>query len=103
MAVFSILQKQSTRVIILAILVVILLGIIVYNMFNVENKEFERVLTCPECGRQIAVALPDGKIGNQVCDKCRISLGYAWKCSDCDYEFSFTPKRNPYDPRKEKR
>jgi predicted RNA-binding Zn-ribbon protein involved in translation (DUF1610 family) len=93
-------NKRAINPVILAILTIVL-GVVVYLQYFSGTPPPEgalRVVKCSGCGNKSVNQIKDINDRNDprcICAKCRKPLGYAFKCDDCDFEFSVIPIDKP--------
>jgi len=84
------------RYYVLAILAVTFV-VTVYMQFFYKPKQEEgalRLIQCQECEHKAVKRIKDIANPNEAathCEKCGKQVGYAYKCEDCDREFSIIP------------
>lgn len=89
-------NKRVRNPVILAMLAIVL-SVVVYKQYFSSTPAPEgalRVVKCSGCGDQTVKLIKDindKRDPKCICAKCRKPLGYAFKCEDCDFEYSVIP------------
>ncbi|MFZ2656875.1 MAG: hypothetical protein WAX69_18220 [Victivallales bacterium] len=94
---FEIFTNRTKRNTIAVIVLAIVLAVTVYIQFFCQPALSEgalRVVRCPDCDAQAVHKVKDvgdPNDANNKCHACGRQVGYAFKCEDCDKEFSMVP------------
>ncbi len=93
-------NKRVLKIVMLGVLTIVLI-VVVYIQFLSRTPPPEgalRVVKCSVCGDQVVKMIKDindRSDSRTVCGKCGKQIGYAYKCTDCDFEFSVIPVDKP--------
>jgi DNA-directed RNA polymerase subunit RPC12/RpoP len=79
-------KKVRGRVWFLVIMVVLLALAWLLALQDLTVTELRAVICC-QCGHGEIRDIVPGRIHRYRCTRCGGNLGFAWKCTDCDYEF----------------
>ncbi|HCE42911.1 MAG TPA: hypothetical protein DET40_05140 [Lentisphaeria bacterium] len=97
MKLLEIFTDRNKRNMLVVSILVIVLAVAVYIQFIYEPPAVEgalRVVRCPDCDTQSVQRIKDisdTKDAHNKCHACGKMVGYAFKCEDCDREFSMVP------------
>ncbi len=91
---------RNIKYLITAILAIVLVVTVYIQFLSVPRAEAGalRLLQCPECEHKAVKRVKDINDTNEPathCEKCNKQVGYAYKCEDCDREFSVVPVDRP--------
>jgi hypothetical protein len=93
-------EKKRIKIIVLIVLFLILAVIIYFQLFHYTPppEGALRMTMCPQCKEIIVKRIIDISDVNEkacLCEKCKVHLGYAYKCEDCQREFPVNPIFKP--------
>ncbi|GEM_PF-2168815 len=98
---FEIVSNRKIRNAFFLTVLAIILCIVCYEEFfsgPAKDEGDMRVVKCAECGHLCVKKIKDINNPNDSinhCEKCGKQLGYAYKCENCDREFSIIPAPLP--------
>ncbi len=99
--IFEFISNRNLRNRIILSLLVVIFCVVCYIQFFSGKAPEEgelRAVKCSECGHQAVKKIKDINDTHDPlthCEKCGKSVGYAYKCENCDFEFSLIPAPIP--------